>query len=342
MTHKGSFQPLLFCDSVRALGFRWMLGWHGGAREGCCASALRQGETPRSALSLPPGSSTQGTALHRPTPDQDPWPRAPWRLPEPPGNAAAPHSTCEDIGAPWPPAPLPPMPLGPTTSFTQGAWCSSKKRCLEWVALLGEPSLHAAAPADGRPPHQQDQGSAHPGETWPQPPETLGRCCSVTRVPPGQNNPDGGTMLAGWWCPLFRLTTRALLGSCCQGRAGPGTQVAEAGGTPVSRHPAGARAALTSTILVAEVGEAPDISQADDLPSYGQDVLQLVVPLPSLQGLVLLLLLLAGLRRHRFAIADGAGDSVIHPTFRRSFLHYVQHKPCNEAEIWATGGKSSL
>lgn len=56
------------------------------------------------------------------------------------------------------------------------------------------------------------------------------------------------------------------------------------------------RAALlvkTSTILVAEVGEAPDISQADNLPSHRQDVFQLVVPLPSLQGLVLLLLLLA-------------------------------------------------
>lgn len=99
-------------------------------------------------------------------------------------------------------------------------------------------------------------------------------------------------------------------------------------------------AALTSTILVAKVGEAPDVSQANDLPSHRQDILQLVVPLPSLQGLVILLLLFhVGACRHRFAIADNARDSVIHPTFRRSFPHYIQQKPCNEAEIRGMGGK---
>lgn len=118
----------------------------------------------------------------------------------------------------------------------------------------------------------------------------------------------------------------------CTG-AGQGCHRGDAGGT---------RAALTSAVLVAEVGEAPDVSQADDLPSHRQDVLQLVVPLPSLQGLVLLLFLLlfhTRPRGHRFAIANGARDSVIHPTFRRSFLCYAHNKPCNEAKTRAMEGQ---
>lgn len=106
-------------------------------------------------------------------------------------------------------------------------------------------------------------------------------------------------------------------------------------GEQASLRVARARVALTSTVLVAEVGEAPDISQADNLPSHRQDVLQLVVPLPSLQGLVLLLLLHFhdGVCGHSFTIADSTRDSVIHPTFRRSFLRYVQHKPCNKQKF---------
>lgn len=39
---------------------------------------------------------------------------------------------------------------------------------------------------------------------------------------------------------------------------------------------------LTSSILVAEVGEPPDVAQPDDLSGHRQDKLDLIVPLPPL------------------------------------------------------------
>lgn len=183
--------------------------------------------------------------------------------------------------------------------------------------------------AERHPLHQQDQSSPHLrcSSTQLQPPETLGHChcypcLTWSKTAPGWG-PDGSTTLAGWHL-LFRLTIWAQLRSWEGWWSGAGGQV------PL--------AALTSTVLVAEVGEAPDISQANDLPSHGQDILQLVVPLTTLQGLVLLLFFLlllfhARVCGHHFTIADSTRDTVIHPTFKKSSLHYIQHKPCKEAEI---------
>ena len=44
---------------------------------------------------------------------------------------------------------------------------------------------------------------------------------------------------------------------------------------------------LTSSILVAEVREPPDVAEADDLPGDGQEELDLVVPVAPLMVLLL-------------------------------------------------------
>lgn len=86
-----------------------------------------------------------------------------------------------------------------------------------------------------------------------------------------------------------------------------------------------ARAALTSTILVTEVREPPDIPQANDLSSHRQYVFQLVVPLASFQCSILLFFLLfhASMSRYCLSIANCTRDSVIHPTFKGVVLFFV-------------------
>lgn len=79
-----------------------------------------------------------------------------------------------------PPSYLHRMPSAPQG---RGAW--SESHCSESRAPT---LLLLPPPADGHPPHQQDQGSTCLRETWLRPPEILGHCCSVTHVPPGQNN----------------------------------------------------------------------------------------------------------------------------------------------------------
>lgn len=77
-------------------------------------------------------------------------------------------------------------------------------------------------------------------------------------------------------------------------------------------------ASLTTTVLVTEIREAPDIPQANDFPGHGQHIFQLVVPVVPFQrliGCLFLLLFPRGLCRY-FAVDHCPWDSVIHSTFK--------------------------
>lgn len=169
---------------------------HRGAQEGCCASALRRGKTPRSALSLPPESSTQGLST-TPGPVAGA-PCSPPPHPESPGNAAAPHSACKGIGAPRPPARLPCDAAGTHRLICAGCLVLLKEKVpgASHNAQKAEPPpCSSCLPLQmATPPHHQDQGNvatatrnpgtlslSHPHPTGSKPPWLVARMAALCR-----------------------------------------------------------------------------------------------------------------------------------------------------------------
>lgn len=195
---------------------------HRGAQEGCCASALRRGKTPRSALSLPPESSTQGLSFHSQTPHQDLWPE-PLAVPPPPPRESrkrcsssqclqrhrCPTASCTTSlrCCRHPPSYLRRVPSAPQG---KGAWSESQRSESRAPTLLLLPP-----PADGHPTSPSGPGKR--GYSHQKPWDTVTQSPASHRVKTTlARGPDGSAMPASWH-PLFRLMTWALLKSCCQG-----------------------------------------------------------------------------------------------------------------------------
>lgn len=195
-----------------------------------------------------PATRVQHPGAIPPQSDTTPGPvaGAPCSPPESPGNAAAPHSTCKGIGAPRPPAPLPCDAAGTHRLICAGCLVLLKEKVPGAVTTLREPSPHPAPPASPCrwPPHL----TSRTRETWLQPPETLGHCHSVTRIPPGQNHPaswPGWQRYAGKLAPSRQTHDLGIAEKLLPGVSGAGHGCRRGrrdhGGTPVTRYPWGWR-----------------------------------------------------------------------------------------------------